>query len=691
MSFSLIGGQVLFTDTNFSADSQEIIKSSLQSAGVTAEISFAGTAGSGPSYSNDNINNFLGQSSSNAGAVLPEADIDNAGSSFKIGFAEGITDSIGVRKVDNASDVSVAAGKKFTLLGDGTTATTAPIALAAGSTLELGHTSSAITEAQGGLLGAINSYSGAINVRKGKFTAESVSGSGSLQVDAIGELVSNAAVTVKNANIAGKLKAANGISSTEAMTVSSGGSLKTTNIVAQGGLNAGGLVQADDIQAGNVNIDTTGVVIVDHLGEKINQNVDNRGTVLTSNMSNKGLLQMSSSSSLVVGDTNIETYYLLHLDLAKTVLENGGTVSNLVKQTLIDKGMLSEQAIALEGQTDEAVAEPEKEPIVTAEETAVTAPATELEAPATVAEDPADALPVIPDRVVPRSVQALASHSSSLYESVRMADQAHRTVLDHVQSIRPVAGSLWAQGVYSKVKTDDFESDTTGFSFGADGTIGETHIGAAFTAQRGDVDSLAENDTESYSFSVYAAKPVSFGMNAAAGLTYTRSTNELSSEGWEGKDKVDTFLLGARLTRPWDLSGGFSVMSYAGLDLGWMKAKAKTVRFAGADSFSLGKTDEWFARMPLGVKASKFIPMGEGTLNAVLDMSVTPQFGAKDTKRAIENVSYVYDFTDDYVASVNLDLSYQGRKGAFSLSYGASQGSIRDLSHSVKAKASLFF
>ena len=122
-----------------------------------------------------------------------------------------------------------------------------------------------------------------------------------------------------------------------------------------------------------------------------------------------------------------------------------------------------------------------------------------------------------------------------------------------------------------------------------------------------------------------------------------------------------------------------------------MKAKALKLSFAGADAFTLGKTDEWFARVPLGVKASVFFPAGEGTVNTSLDASVTPQFGAKEAKRAIENASYVADFADDYLASVNLDVSYQSKKGAFSLTYGASQGNIRNLSHSVSAKATLFF
>ena len=657
VSKSIFAGSIQFTDETLTEASQTIIRNALIEAGVTSTISFAGTAVSEPVYSNDNINNFL-QNASNAGAVLPEADLDNGGASFKVGFEDGIKDSIGVRKVDNASDITVAAGKKFTLLGDGTTATTAPIALASGSTLELGHTSNAITEAQGGFVGAITN-NGTLSVKKGSFNTPSVTGSGSVSVDTAAALI------------------------TERITGSS--------------FTSGGLVQTKQIESSSVTVEQGSTLVAEKLGDQTAQQIELAGTTIVESLSNKGMVSMESGATLVVGGANAMQYLKRYPEVAKIIYEGGGTIPESIRQMLIDKGLIVEAASLAEEPaagaaedvvnigsgtyvaSQQPVATEQNEPDVENEQTEAT--------PIFAAE------PVMNrTRTIPISAANAALRSGTLYEAFRMTEAAHETALAHTMSARPADATLWASGVYSKTKTDDFDSDTTGFTMGADGNVGKSRFGAAFTYQKGDVDPTEGSaDTEQFAFTLYGSTTFANDMTAAYGLTYAKGTNEVSSLGWSGKAKNDSLAAGLRISKPFMFGKSYTVAPYMGIDAVYLKGKGFELNHEQSDPFTVGKTDELIGRLPVGVKLGKFFAKPDGTLNTSLDLSVTPQFGGRNASRVIEGTSFTETLGDNYIGAAKLGVSYQNKRGSFSLTYEGSKGNIRNLSHSVQAKASVSF
>lgn len=105
--------------------------------------------------------------------------------------------------------------------------------------------------------------------------------------------------------------------------------------------------------------------------------------------------------------------------------------------------------------------------------------------------------------------------------------------------------------------------------------------------------------------------------------------------------------------------------------------------------------------VPLGVKTQTSFDAPlfgqEGKFSFGLDLSFTPQFGKKDTVTSMTGATTGIsdtvraDFADSWIGAAGFGLMWRGEKSAFSFTYGAQKGDVRDWTHSVGAKAAFFF
>ena len=313
-------------------------------------------------------------------------------------------------------------------------------------------------------------------------------------------------------------------------------------------------------------------------------------------------------------------------------------------------------------------------------------------------------------------MEALAADSSALAETQRMGAQVQTTMLDHASSARKGYGTFWVDGIYSKTDSGDFarstgaygyEADTTGFAFGADLPLGDDswRLGAAFSAQRGDLDGNdgLSSDIEGYGFSVYGGKTFESGLNLTGALTYMTASHEVDAYNL-GKVKADIdadmWVLGARMSMPFGQNRVW-MTPYLGVDVMKLTQDGFTSSWSGMDAFRYSDVDATIVRTPVGVRAGTFMPLElfgrSGTVNWDADISFIPQFGDKDADFRVSGISNGHsdgmsaEFVNDWLSQAKFGMSYQGAAGSFGLYYAVEKGDVRDWSSSVTAKASLFF
>ena len=313
-------------------------------------------------------------------------------------------------------------------------------------------------------------------------------------------------------------------------------------------------------------------------------------------------------------------------------------------------------------------------------------------------------------------MEALASDSGALAETQRMGAQVQTTMLDHASSARKGYDTFWVDGIYSKTDSGDFtrstgvygyEADTTGFAFGADLPLGDDtwRLGAAFSAQRGDLDGSYDlsSDIEGYGFSVFGGKTFANGFNVSGALTYMTVNHEVDAYNL-GKVKADIdadmWMLGARMSMPFGQNRVW-MTPYMGVDVMKLTQNGFTSSWSGMEAFRYSDVDATIVRTPVGVKAGTFMPLElfgrSGTLNWDADISFIPQFGDKDADFKVSGISNGHsdsmsaEFVNDWLSQAKFGMSYQGAAGSFDLYYAVEKGDVRDWSTSVNARASLFF
>ena len=313
------------------------------------------------------------------------------------------------------------------------------------------------------------------------------------------------------------------------------------------------------------------------------------------------------------------------------------------------------------------------------------------------------------------AVEALNGEAGVLSETLRHAERVQDLVTNHALSVRPESGTLWVEGIYADVDSGNLERttgrsaydvETTGFMFGADAALKGWNVGAAFSAQRSDLDASSSNtssDIDAYGFSIYGAKHFEGGWSMVVDASYVSANHDMTAY-MLGKTKAETdadaWSVGVRGAKHFAL-GAFGITPYVGLEVVKASEDAFDSTWEGKSAFRYAEADSTIWRAPVGVKASVFAPVAfgaaKGTLNWSADLSVAPQWGDKEVEHRVSGLNlgrvdgYTAVVTDDYVGKAKLGVSYQTDHGSFSLDYEAQKGDVLKLSHGLSAKAALYF
>lgn len=313
-------------------------------------------------------------------------------------------------------------------------------------------------------------------------------------------------------------------------------------------------------------------------------------------------------------------------------------------------------------------------------------------------------------------VEALAMDAGVLAETKRMGDDIQGLMLDHAGAGRVGYGTFWADGLFAKTKSGDFkrasgtsayDSETTGFAFGLDLPITNVdwRVGAAFSAQRGDLDGQVglSSDIEGYGFSVYGGRMFDSGLSVTTALSYLTTSHDIAAHNL-GTVKADVdanvWVFGGRVAMPFAYKQVW-MTPYLGAEVMKLKEGGFTSSWQHQAAFRYDDVDATLIRTPLGVKAGTFMPLEwlghSGTLNWDIDVALVPQFGDKEADYRVSGVTNGHSdgvkggFANDWLTTAKLGMSWQGASGAFGIYYGAELGDVRELSHTVRAKASIYF
>ena len=303
-------------------------------------------------------------------------------------------------------------------------------------------------------------------------------------------------------------------------------------------------------------------------------------------------------------------------------------------------------------------------------------------------------------------LEHLSAQAGVLSEAYRLTDNAHESIIRHAMSdkysnvwVEALAGKGGVDGAGTGYGDASYDSDSYGMIFGLDGRIGQSiNVGAAIHYQKGDLEadsSQTKNEFKNYGASVYAG--TNFGnLNVTAGLTYAKGDHEFNQVNLgyvEGDTDTEVFMGGIRASYPIMLDR-ILITPYAGIEAVHVKEDGFKATIGGAQAFDFGSISETFGRVPMGVKLSG----GNAKFAGYADISVIPQFGNRDAKQSVSGVNTKatdvakFDYADSVLGRVKMGAAYQVNKSTtLGVSYGASMGDVRDLSHEFSLNAKYRF
>ena len=294
-------------------------------------------------------------------------------------------------------------------------------------------------------------------------------------------------------------------------------------------------------------------------------------------------------------------------------------------------------------------------------------------------------------------LQHLSAQAGVLSEAWRLTDNAHESIVKHAASDK--YANVWVEALAGKGGVDgastgngdaEYDADSYGMIFGVDGRIArDINIGLAMHYQKGDLDadsSVTHNEIKNYGVSVYAGKTFASGLNLIAGVTYAKGDHEFNQTNLgrvTGETDTQIIMGGLRASYPIMLNR-LLVMPYAGIEAVYVKEDGFSASIGGERAFEFGSVSETFGRVPIGVKISA----ANRYVAGYADLSVVSQFGNQDTKQTVTGVNTQasdlanFDFADSVLGRVKMGAAYQMTPSTtLGVSYGASMGDVRDLSH----------
>ena len=300
---------------------------------------------------------------------------------------------------------------------------------------------------------------------------------------------------------------------------------------------------------------------------------------------------------------------------------------------------------------------------------------------------------------------SLSAQAGLVAETVRLTQSAHDSVTSRAMS--GSARGLWVEalagwtdsGVMDAGKgSSAYETDSYGILMGLGSSAGDWDFGGAFHYQDGDLESESsgtQNDFKVWGATLYGVKSFDNGWKVGAALSYAMGDHEFSQANvmrLSGKADTSALIGGVRVAKDFDL-GAVTLTPYAGLEAVYVKSDGYTAKANGVDAFKYSGFDETFGRVPVGVKAQ----LGHGSFSGFVDASVTPQFGNTDAQETVKGVNLnatdttAFDYADSVIGTVKFGGSWVKERMSFGLTYGASLGDVRDLSHEFRLNALFMF
>ena len=450
------------------------------SEGVSSSDSFTASVGNAlidRGYAGNIVTNFN----------LDNAAADGTAQALTIGVGEGevIKDSLGFRRVEGVSSVTVNSGKYFALIGlpaggeliEGG----APVTLDNGM-LMLGVTpanSAREDSSTAGTLETVEMKNGSrIETENMWVRIDSVKGDGNVALTETGRLY------VKDLNVEGDVDN-DGLLSADSLTVTNG-TLNTTNVLKS---------------EGRISVTETGTLSAD-------------GILASDTLDVKGVLKLGQSVSVYTGEQALKLMRERHADVAAELdrLEGKAEVSTM---SVLDR-IVAQSMKKTEGTNAEQEGSGKDDESASPSVSTGAAPSVSRTAP-----------------VLPQDAQAFAAF-----------DAVNRVVSSVEEGATPDGHGLWAKllagesefGVRSGSK---FEVDSDGAVIGAEARLhANWKIGAAFSYLDGEIDSSrSKSDWKSYGLTAYAHyRAGDFGLKGSAGWLRgtTESSEDFDADVWHG-------------------------------------------------------------------------------------------------------------------------------------------------------------
>ena len=476
------GGSVTFRDVKAGSILAEAVTNAFENAwGSAATLAFTGTNEGSADIETEVRRDSFGITQANSavaaygtGALLKSIDLVTASSQGTVEIGSDITDSIGFRTLGGMTDVTVAAGKTLTLLGDGTHVSfDAELAARKGAETGKTYAVTAFRTDSGGRLTLGSTHNGVTAAQGGYFSA--LDNAGVLKVVSAGYRTDR----ITNAR-AGRIE------------VDADATLHTATLEGSGTLVNAGTVVAD---AGTIrsNISTSGVTVIKDYAGGISSTVEvtDGATLMAETYNNLGITRTTNGTLVIGGAALRERYLLANLDVAREIVASGGTVGSRVLEALAEAESVSVSTFSLRsgsetlqvngislGAESAEADEREADARVLAAEAETDSPEAE---PPVLTDPGSDALQ---ERraAVKASLNAM-KRAGAAYEQIRMGTLAHDRMLNHSLTTMTASGGFRADAFYAHTKTPGFSSDSSGAVLGWDGSEGDLHFGAALTLQ----------------------------------------------------------------------------------------------------------------------------------------------------------------------------------------------------------------
>lgn len=276
---------------------------------------------------------------------------------------------------------------------------------------------------------------------------------------------------------------------------------------------------------------------------------------------------------------------------------------------------------------------------------------------------------------------------------------------------------IWADALYAHADTEnnhvagnvkaDSSVSSGGFMFGADIVNAEQGLryGASLSFQRSEskTDNLSaktKNEADTYGVNAYAAYTVD-NINFIGNVGYAHAKSDIEQSldvtnmGKAQADvKANVYTAGLRAEAMFG-TGDVQLIPHLGVRLTHIDQNGYRATVNGATAFNYDAEKNTLVETPLGVTLRAHSEQGDWKVKNVIDLSIIPTFGDKDTNTKVSAMGATDTFTTTFADDVKGEArwSIEATKGNFSVGaeYGFGASRTTKAEHTVGVKARYAF